>query len=154
MNGRFTVKLAALDCVPVLLFSAAAVTLAGKLGRPLFVIGAVFCVLAGMGKVIWKIVLALKGKDLQILGAQLRYVMPIGFLLMIIGAVRSETASQLIQQAIKMPSVLFFALAGIGLILMIVCARKFDRKDIRGNWIEEGINCVVQALVLVGVILL
>ena len=154
MKEKFSIQLTAVDCIPVLLFSAAAAVLAGKLGHPLFIIGAVLCVCAGLGKVIWKLLIALKDKDVRILGAQLRYIMPAGFLLMIVGAVRSETTSQLLQQAVKMPSALLFILAGIGLTLMVVCARKFDRKDIRGNWIEEIINCAVQALVLAGVILL
>ena len=154
MKERFTVQLAAVDCIPVLLFSASAIILAGKLGHPLFIIGACLCVCAGLGKVIWKLTLALKGKDLRILGAQLRYVMPVGFLLMIIGTIQSETAGQLLRQVIEIPCILYFIAAAIGMILMLICGKKFDRKDIRGNWIEEIINCVVQALVLVGVLLL
>ena len=153
MKERFTLQLAAVDCIPVLLFSATAIVLAGKIGHPLFIIGAVLCVCAGLGKVIWKLILAMRERDIWVLGAQLRYVMPIGFL-MIVGASQSETTSQLLRQTVKMPSILFFAAAGIGIILMFVCGKKFDRKDIRGNWIEEIINCFVQALVLAGVILL
>ena len=80
--------------------------------------------------------------------------MPVGFLLMIVGAVQSETTSQLLQQAVKMPAILFFAIAAAGLILMVVCAKKLDQKDAHGNWIEEIINCISQTLVLIGVILL
>ena len=154
MKEKFSLQLTAVDCIPVLLFSVTSVVLAGKLRHPLFVIGAVLCVCAGLGKVIWKLLIALKDKDIRALGAQLRYVMPAGFLLMIVGAIRSELTPHLLQQAAKMPSVLLFIAAGIGLILMVVCAKKFDRKDVRGNWIEEIINCAVQALVLAGVILL
>ena len=154
MKEKFSIQLTAVECIPVLLFSVTSFVLAGKLRNPLFMIGAVLCVCAGLGKVIWKLLIALKDKDVRFLGAQLRYVMPAGFLLMIVGAVQSEATSQMLKQAGKMPSVLLFILAGIGLTLMVVCARKFDRKDIRGNWIEEIINCVVQALVLAGVILL
>ena len=154
MKETFSIQLTVVDCVPVLLFSATAAILAEKIGNPLFIIGAALCVCAGLGKVIWKLLIALKDIDIHILGAQLRYVMPTGFLLMIVGAIRSETTSQMLRQAAKMPSVLLFIAAGIGLILMVVCAKKFDRKDIRGNWIEEIINCGVQALVLAGVILL
>lgn len=154
MKERFTLQLAAVDCIPVLLFSATAIVLAGKIGHPLFIIGAVLCVCAGLGKVIWKLILAMRERDIRVLGAQLRYVMPIGFLMMIVGASQSETTSQLLRQTVKMPSILFFVAAGIGIILMFVCGKKFDRKDILGNWIEEIINCFVQALVLVGVILL
>ena len=154
MKERFTLQLAAVDCIPVLLFSATAIVLAEKIGHPLFIIGAVLCVCAGLGKVIWKLILAMRERDIRVLGAQPRYVMPIGFLMMIVGASQSETTSQLLRQTVKMPSILFFVAAGIGIILMFVCGKKFDRKDILGNWIEEIINCFVQALVLAGVILL
>ena len=154
MKEKFTVGLVIVDCIPVLAFSLSAVILAGKIRHPLFAVGAVLCACAGFGKVIWKLILAMGGKELKVLGAQLRYVMPTGFLLIIVGAVRSETTSQLLQQTVKMPAILFFAMAAAGLILMVVCAKKFDRKDVRGNWIEEIINCVSQTLVLVGVILL
>ena len=103
---------------------------------------------------IWKLALALRGKDLRILGAQLRYVMPVGFLLMIIGTIQSETAAQLLHRVIEMPCVILFNAAAIGMILMLICGKKYDRKDIRGNWIEEIINCVVKAMALVGVLLL
>ena len=154
MKERFTVQLAIMDAIPVLLFSASAIALAGKIRQPLFVVGAILCVCAGLGKVIWKLVLALGGKDIAFLGAQLRYVMPAGFLLMIIGAVLSEMAGALLGRALKMPSVLFFAIAVIGIILMFFCARRFDRKNVRGNWIEQTINCVAQAAFLAGVLLL
>ena len=39
-------------------------------------------------------------------------------------------------------------------IAMIVCAKKFDRRDVRGNWIEQGINAVAQACAMIGVLLL
>lgn len=154
MKENFTVQLAAVDCIPVLLFCASATILAGKIGHPLFIIGAILCALAGLGKVIWKLALALRGKDLRILGAQLRYVMPVGFLLMIIGTIQSETAARLLRRVIEMPCVILFNAAAIGMILMLICGKKYDRKDIRGNWIEEIINCVVQAMALVGVLLL
>ena len=44
MKERFTLQLAAVDCIPVLLFSATAIVLAGKIGHPLFIIGAVWSI--------------------------------------------------------------------------------------------------------------
>ena len=102
MKEKFSIQLTAVDCIPVLLFSVTSFVLAGKLRNPLFMIGAVLCVCAGLGKVIWKLLIALKDKDVRFLGAQLRYVMPAGFLLMIVGAVQSEATSQLLKQAGKM----------------------------------------------------
>jgi len=154
VRDKFTVQLVALDAVPVLLFSITTAVLCGKIDQPIFTIGAILCICAGLGKVIWKLILALGGPDIPILGVQLRYVMPAGFLLMIIGAIRSDTTGVLLQNALKMPSILFFIIGCLGMVLMVFCAKRFGRKDVRGNWIEECINCCLQASILMGVLLL
>ena len=83
-KNQFTLSLALVDALPVLFFGAAAAMLGVKLQSAVFIVGAALCLLAGAGKVAWKLLLALRGKDVAILGAQLRYVMPVGFLLMIL----------------------------------------------------------------------
>ena len=102
------------------------------------------------------LLLALRGKDVAILGAQLRCVMPAGFLLMIVGGVLAdrETVRALLGAAARLPSAAFFALTIVGLIAMVVCAKRFDRFDVRANWIEQGINAAAQACVLLGVLML
>ncbi len=153
---EFTVALAAVDALPVLFFGAAAALLGLKLQSALFLVGAVLCLLAGAGKVVWKLLIALRGKDVAILGAQLRYVMPAGFLLMMLGCflAEGETVRTLLHAAVRLPSALFFALTIVGMIAMVVCAKKFDRRDVRANWIEQGINAAAQACALIGVLLL
>ena len=89
-KNQFTLSLALVDALPVLFFGAAAAMLGVKLRSALFIVGAALCLLAGAGKVAWKLLLALRGKDVAILGAQLRYVMPAGFLLMLLGAFLAE----------------------------------------------------------------
>lgn len=153
---EFTVALAAVDALPVLFFGAAAALLGLKLQSALFLVGAVLCLLAGAGKVVWKLLIALRGKDVVILGAQLRYVMPAGFLLMLLGAflAERETVRALLHAAVRLPSALFFALTIVGMTAMVVCAKKFDRRDVRGNWIEQIINAAAQACAMIGVLLL
>lgn len=153
---EFTLSLALADALPVLFFGAAAAVLGVKLQSALFLLGAVLCLLAGAGKVVWKLLIALRGKDVAFLGAQLRYVMPAGFALMLVGAMLAEreTVRALLQSASRLPSAAFFALGVAGVIAMIVCAKKFDRRDVRGNWIEQCINAAAQASVLAGVLLL
>lgn len=152
----FPLSLALVDALPVLFFGAAAAILGVKLRSVVFIVGAALCLLAGAGKVVWKLLIALKGKDVAFLGAQLRYVMPAGFLLMIVSAffAERETLRTLLHAAVRLPSVLFFALTIVGMIAMIVCAKKFDRFDVRGNWIEQGINAAAQGCALIGVLLL
>ena len=152
----FTVPMAAMDALPVLFFAVAAGVLGMKLRAPLFFAGALVCFLAGAGKVLWKLLLALRAQDVRLLGAQLRYLMPIGFVLMLIGALRADRTlvRTLLQEAGRMPSILFFCTAVVGLIGMVVCAGRFDRRDVRGNWIEQTINAVAQACVMLGVLFL
>ena len=152
----FTVQLALVDALPVLFFGIAAVALGLKLRSVLFFIGALICLMAGAGKGLWKLLIALKDKDVPFLGAQLRYLMPLGFLLMILGAVLSDRTqlTTLLQAAVQMPSALFFILGILGLIGMILCAKKFDRRDVKGNWIEQIINAFAQGCVLLGVLFL
>ena len=153
---EFTLTLAAVDALPVLFFGGAAAILGVKLRSALFIVGAALCLLAGAGKVVWKLLLALKGKDVALLGAQLRYVMPLGFLLMLFGGffAEGETLRALLHAAVRLPSAAFFALTIVGLVAMIVCAKKFDRYDVRGNWIEQGINAAAQACAMIGALLL
>ena len=155
-KNQFTLSLALVDALPVLFFGAAAAMLGVKLQSALFIVGAALCLLAGAGKVVWKLLLALRGKDVAFLGAQLRYVMPLGFLLMLFGGFFAERGSvrALLHTAVRLPSVLFFALTVVGMIAMVVCAKKFDRFDVRANWIEQGINAAAQACALIGVLLL
>ena len=82
--------------------------------------------------------------------------MPTGFLLMMVGAVLAERGSvrALLHAAVRLPSAAFFVLTIIGLAAMIVCAKKFDRRDVRGNWIEQSINAIAQACAMIGVLLL
>ena len=152
----FPLSLALVDALPVLFFGAAAAVLGVKLQSALFLLGAALCLLAGAGKVVWKLLIALEGKDVAFLGAQLRYVMPAGFLLMMIGGffAEGEILRTLLQAAVRLPSAAFFALTIVGMIAMIVCAKKFDRFDVRGNWIEQGINAAAQGCALIGVLLL
>ena len=152
---QFTLSLALVDALPVLFF-AGTVVLGMKLRSALFFAGAVVCLFAGAGKVLWKLILALGGKDVRLLGAQLRYLMPLGFALMLVGAVASDRAvlGQLLHAAVRLPSALFFAGTVVGLAGMILCARRFDRRDVRGNWIEQGINAAAQGCALLGVLFL
>lgn len=153
---QFTVQLAAADALPVVFFGAAAGALGRKLGSAPFFAGAGVCFLSGTGKVLWKLILARKGTDVAFLGAQLRYAMPAGFALMIAGAALSDRAlaRELLRAALRLPSAALFAAASAGLAGMVLCARKFDRHDVRGNWIEQTINAAAQACTMIGVLLL
>ena len=73
-NTQFTPLLALVDAIPVLFFGIAAIMLGVKVCSAVFFIGALPCFLAGFGKVLWKFLIATTGKDVELLGMQLRYV--------------------------------------------------------------------------------
>ncbi len=155
-NDKFTTGLAIADMLPVLFFGIAATVLGLKLQSGIFFAGAFLCILAGAGKVLWKFLIALADKDVPLLGAQLRYLMPAGFILIVIGAVRADRAIvyDLVKAAVRMPSLLFFIISACGIGAMVMCARKYDRHDVRGNRIEQGINAAAQASLMIGVLFL
>ena len=152
-NSQFTLQLAIMDAVPVVFFGIAAIMLGVKLRSWVFFVGALLCFLAGFGKVLWKFLIAIARKDVALLGMQLRYVMPAGFLLIAAGVFTAEKSavSGLLDGARRMPSLFFFIVAVCALTGMVICARKFDRHDVRGNWIEQGINIIAQGCVMLGV---
>ena len=62
-NTQFTPLLALVDAIPVVLFGIAAILLGVKVRSVVFFAGALLCFLAGFGKVLWKFLIALTGKD-------------------------------------------------------------------------------------------
>ncbi len=153
---KFGWQLALVDALPVAFFGAGAAIVGVKLGSALFSCGALVCVAAGLGKVLWKLLIALADRDVKVLGAQLRYLMPLGFVLMIAGAMTAErsAAAALLGAATRLPAAAFFALCVLGMCAMVVCAKRFDRYDVRGNWIEQGINACAQGCFLLGALFL
>lgn len=151
----FTLSLALFDAIPVLLFSAAAIITSCNLNSTLFLIGAVICTLSGTMKVIWKITVAATQKDLKPLNIQMRFLMPCGFLLIIIGLIidAPKINFKLIgANATSMPAILFYFITITGMILMSIFAFKLDSTKAKSNWTEQITNAVAQLALLFGVI--
>ena len=155
-KNEFTVGLAAADALPVLFFSGTIASLAKKLKSGLFLLGAVICIIAGTGKVLWKLVLAVKKVNVKLLNKQMRFLMPAGFAAMIAGIARSDkkVLRAIGRRAVSMPSALFYALGAAGIGGMVVCAKKMDQEDARANMIEQGINAAAQGSIMIGTMLL
>lgn len=73
---KFPLSLALFDALPVIFFSTAMLIIAVNYKNILFIIGAMLCTLAGVCKVIWKIIIAGTRKDIALLNRQLRVTMP------------------------------------------------------------------------------
>lgn len=153
----FTVSLAIIDALPVLFFGGSMILIGLLFKSPLFLIGAALCFWAGAAKVLWKVIVATKKRNVWWMFMQMRIVMPIGFALMLLsvlvnlGSIRLSAIGAAI---ISFPSVIFFALGLIGMVLMGVFAAKLDSSDVRSNWIEQATNGAAQAAIFVGLLFL
>ncbi len=147
--------MALMDALPVVFFGATAVFISLMFGSILFCIGAALCVIAGVGKVLWKLIKALGGKDIRLLFVQLRVLMPVGFALIIMSLfVDRADFSAVWKNIIGFPCVIFFAAGCVGMIAMIILAAVADPGSAHANWIEQSVNAAAQLCFLLGVIII
>ena len=153
----FTLSLALVDALPVLFFGGSMILTALLFKSRLFLTGALLCFWAGAAKVLWKIVVVKKKKNIWWLFLQMRIVMPIGFALMLLSVILNRKAirfAAVLTAVTSFPSVIFFALGILGMVLMGVFASRLDSSDLRSNWIEQLTNTAAQAAIFVGILLL
>ena len=153
----FTLSLALVDALPVLFFGGSMILTALLFKSRLFLTGAFLCFWAGAAKVLWKIVVVKKKKNIWWLFLQMRIVMPIGFALMLLSVILNRKAirfAAVLTAVTSFPSVIFFALGILGMVLMGVFASRLDSSDLRSNWIEQLTNTAAQAAIFVGILLL
>ena len=154
---NFTLSLALVDALPVLFFGGSMILIGLLFGNPLFLIGATLCFWAGAAKVLWKIIVVTKKKNIWWMFLQMRIVMPAGFVLMILAVILNRNAinlSAVFAAIVSLPSVLCFAVGVIAMVLMGVFAAKLDSADVRSNWIEQLTNGVAQAAIFMGILFL
>lgn len=154
---NFTVKMAIVDAFPVIFFGLATILLGLFLKSPLFVIGAVCCAFAGITKVLWKFIVAIKRKNIWWMFIQMRILMPIGFILMIVGVFLGRsylTFEQIVQWFTSFPVNIFFGIGLLSMIVMTVLAFVLDNTNPKHNWIEQIVNGVGQFFILIGAVLL
>ena len=143
----YTLGLALFDALPVLFFGVACLILWKMTGSMLILIGGAICFIAGMLKVLWKIIVVIRKKNIWPLFVQMRIGMPAGFTLLLIGFVVScftKDMSGFTSGLLRPLPLLFLALYVAGMAAMIVCSSKLDPADSKANWIEQGCNTVAQ----------
>ncbi|SES35570.1 hypothetical protein SAMN04487884_13225 [Butyrivibrio fibrisolvens] len=153
----FTLSLAIVDAVPVILFSITCAVIGSVFNNILFSLGAILTILGGMCKVLWKVLLATIHKDVRFLNRPLFIVlMPAGFALMLISfVIKGQDAgwNNISAAIFSFPAVIFFSLGILGLCAMTIFFKKHDKTDVKNNWTEQLTNCFAQAMILVGVII-
>lgn len=153
---NFTLSLALVDALPVLFFGGSMILIGSLFGSVLFMVGAVLCFWAGAAKVLWKVIVVIRKKNVWWLFMQMRIVMPAGFAMMLLAVILNRsfiTLPAVFAAIVSFPSVIFFAIGVIGMVLMGVFASKLDSSDVRSNWIEQLTNGAAQAAIFVGILL-
>ena len=153
----FTLALALVDALPVLLFGGSTLLIGALFSRPLFLAGALLCFWAGAAKVLWKILVVTRKKNVWFLFLQMRIAMPAGFALMLLSLLlnRDAVSFSVILSALTSPPSAYLFLAGLaGMGLMGYFGAKLDASDVRSNWIEQLTNAAAQLCIFLGLWLL
>ena len=152
----FTLSMALMDCVPVAFFCVSAGVLATRFESPLFRVGVVLVVLAGALKACWKLVIALARRDVRLLNRQMRYLMPVGFALVLVSLVVDRTLwspAAVLAHVTAVPSLLFLVVGLAGMFLMGWFARHLDGRDAKANWREQAVNGISQLCIMLAIVL-
>ena len=153
----FSLSLALFDGLPVLFFAGSMIVISFLFSSKLFLVGSLLCLFAGLSKVIWKIIVVLKKKNIWFLFIQMRITMPIGLLLMVISVITNKNNINygLIKNSIlSLPSLIFFIIGVAGMIMMLVFGFVLDDSKKKNNWIEQITNAVAQLSFFIGLLLL
>ena len=114
----FTLLLALTDSLPVIFFGASMLLIGRRFSSLLFMAGALLCLIGGAGKVLWKIIVVLRKKNIWPLFIQMRILMPAGFLLMLASLFTNADKMSfpgICQAVASFPSVIFFTAGLLGL---------------------------------------
>ena len=152
----FTLSLALADAIPVLFFGASMVVVSFLFSSRLFLFGALLCLAAGAAKVLWKIIVVLRQKNIWLLFIQMRILMPIGMLIMIAAVILKKSAvdfSGILSSALSFPPVIFLGAGVLGMVLMTVFAFTLDSSSAKANFTEQLTNGIAQACFFTGLLL-
>lgn len=98
--------------------------------------------------------IVLARRDVPFLARQMRYVMPLGFAMMVTGAVmRLDALAGVLASLVRAPAVVALAAWAACMVAMFYMA-VHNRQDVaRDNWVEEVVNTVGQAALLLALLL-
>ena len=189
---EFTVPMALVDYIPVVLFAAVMVLLQRDLYNKMpkyafacFAAGTINLFMAGFLKATWKLLYALGVCDFQVLNTTFLPVQSLGFLLAGLGIVIMLAGRKSAALAVAPPvfkgTFLFVGMMVLGLgaicgclsvlavkvkkaglvVLFVLCFFCYmamgylasrDSVSAASNWIEQGVNCLGQLLLFIGVL--
>ena len=148
----FTLGLALLDYVPVIAFGLAVIILATGIGSPLFITGAALSLIAGLMKATWKLIIALKKKNIAWLNKPFMPIQSAGFLLMLIALIVNFKSISF-SRCLELPQFIFFILWLILIGVMVWFKKtRFKMDDAKTNLTAEIINTFAQLALLTAAI--
>ncbi|MCF0138051.1 MAG: hypothetical protein HUJ66_06795 [Oscillospiraceae bacterium] len=149
---EFTLALALVDFIPVVAFGIAIILLAGVFNSPLFLIGAVASLLAGVFKVLWKLILGTSGKDIKWLNRSFLPLQAGGWLVMLLAVIlniRRISFPAVLSAVSGLPQLIFFILWLVLMGTMVWYKKnRFDKYDAKTNWVAEIVNSLGQCCFL------
>ncbi|MDO5137758.1 MAG: hypothetical protein Q4D71_04780 [Oscillospiraceae bacterium] len=154
---NYTMGLALYDFVPVLFFGVACYLLWKMTGSVLVLLGGLVSFISGTLKVLWKIIVVVKKKNIWPLFVQMRIGLPAGLMLVLIGfvvACFTRNMQTFWNAALKPAPILFLLLYFAGTAAMVMCGRKLDSAEAKANWIEQSCNTVAQGAFLINMLLI
>lgn len=152
----FDISLALVDSLPVLFFTVSMIIISVIFKSKLFLIGSLLMLFAGICKVLWKIIVATKRKNIWFLFIQMRITMPLGLLLIVASLIINRSLINLsivLNNLLSLPQITFFIIGVIGMIMMIVFGFTLDGTKKKNNWIEQITNLISQLCFLIGIII-
>jgi hypothetical protein len=88
--------------------------------------------------------------------AQMRVLMPVGFLTMFAALIVDRAGlngEAMLAKLSGFPACLFFLAGALGMILMLVFAFRMDSSDPKVNWMEQTVNSLAQICFFIGLML-
>lgn len=152
----FFLAMALIDCLPVLFFSLSSGILASRFDSTIFRVGVALVIFAGALKAGWKFVIALLHKDFSILSRQMRFLMPAGFLLVLISLFVDRgrwSLETVVGHILHMPALAFFLCGSAGMVMMVKFAMSGNSRNAKQNWKEQIVNSFSQFCIMLGILL-
>jgi len=154
----FSLSLALVDALPVIFFFLSSLSIAKELkkihslGGLLFNIGGILAYLGGFFQVLWKLIIALFNKDIYIFHSQIKYLLPLGFIFIIISLIVSHSTinwKKLITKLLSMPCLIFVVIIMFCNLLMISFLFTMNQLNTKSHWKEECVNVIFQGSFLI-----
>lgn len=155
----YTLGLALFDAVPVIVFLLSGIVIYTMFRSQVFLIGVLSAFAGGLSKVIWKLIIVTRKKDVTWLTKAFWILMSGGFGIMLLSVIIAAiadpaggTLAGLWHGLTMHPAWIFFLTGFAGMCLMGYLGAHMDASA-RSNWIEEAVNTLAQTAVLIGVII-